>query len=521
MLYITVERKEELFMKKSILVLSILIPMIAHAGPGKPKHKKSHIKTHAKVKATKATEEVAPVVVSAPVEANPSTGFKTLSSLDLKDANLTLGLSADQLQISGNLPKECADHISISNIERFSSSKSADDLKGVDSDKSVDLKEYSSTIQAQITFCTDAKTPTLKDCIANAKSGSEMVDLSKDPNFSRTVSLSPELAIAGIVGEPMTLKSPEFIKMEKELQKLDCKECNSDWKLLSSHLSEAKELNSPLLASMMNKLFDGALVDMDKKISDSNTLNSLEKMRDQLLEMSAYATTEEQRELALSLFDKISEKNLALAGSGFKTASMATKHADFAKQTYSKVAKLAGLSAEKRDEYNAKAAEFNMGNEKRVQFIASIDGDHPEVRQYLKNSDNEQLALQYQIQKTCSGYMNQYKFTQCGELQNKYSSNQQAVQGLQTQFNLADNKNWNGIFSYWDKKNISYDQQWKTSFIHPTNTISTNSLPVMYDPRDPKYANFDASKLYQPNMMMPQVNSPYNEQTFTVTPTIH
>ncbi len=500
-------------MKKSILVLSLLLPAIANA-----KFYESILtKKHVSFAEINGDAPVAPAPVE---ESKTELTLKNVSSLELKDAKLSLDLTSEQIKISGVLPKECADRVSISDVQRFAASKSSEELKDVVLEKADHLKEYATTIQVQVSYASDPKNLTLCDCLENAKKESEKVDLSKDSRFARTVSLSPEMAIAGLVGESMNLKSPEYIKMEKQFSKLDCKDCNSDWSKISAHLKEARGFDSPLLASMMNKLFAEALSEMDKKIADANTLTALEKVRAQLLEMGEYASTDEQRTLAIVLFDKIAEKNNVLASSGHQTASMATKHADFARDTYSKMAKLPGVTEENRKELAAKADALAPGKEERLQYLSSIDGDHPEVRKYLRDSDQSQRNLQAKMQNVCSGRMNQYTFTQCGELQSQYHANQQRVGQLQSQFTLADNKNWNGIFAYWDKRNVAYDHNWRNTFINPAVTapISSNSMPDMYDPRDPRYANFDASKLYQTNAVNSQFNPMFQQQPYSITP---
>lgn len=448
--------------------------------------------------------------------------LSNVTSLDLKEAKLGLDLGIENLSLTGVAPKACADRLSLSDIKRSDSSKSPEELKDVVLEKSDSLKDYSTTIQAQVTYSGDDQNPTLRDCIANNKTSAEIVDLAKDSRFSRVVSLYPELAIAGLIGEPMDLKSPEFLKMEKQIAKLDCKDCNSDWSKISAHLKEARGFDSPLLASMMNKLFESALVEMDTKITEASSLSALEKLRLQLIEMDEYATSDEQKGLHLALFGKIIERNNQLAATGFKTATMATKHVDFARDTYSKMASLKALPEDQRSELKDRAAELAPGKEERLQLLSTIDGDHPEVKKYLKDANRQQQNLQSQMRYTCSGRMNQYKFTQCGELQNRYQENQKHMGDLQSRFTLADNQNWEGIFSQWDKRNVAYDQNWKTSFINPVAPILTNSMPDVYDPRDPKYRNiyqnFDASKLYQPNAVTSESLPLYTEQTWTSTP---
>ena len=485
-------------MKKSIFVLSLLLPLSVQAQ-------------------APAAITQAPPPAAAAVTKKQETTIKGISSLDLKDAKLSLDLTAEQIKLSGSLPKECADRLSLSDVQRHRPSKSPDELKDAALEKVDQLKDYSSTIEVQITYSSDDKNPTIRDCLANNTS-SEGIDLSKDPRFSRTVSLSPELAIAGIFGEPMLLKSPEYIKMEREIQKLDCKDCNSSWKLLSAHLTEARGFDSPLLSSMMSKLFEGSLSEMGKKIDSVTDLAALERIRDQLVEMGAFATTNDQHQLENALFIKLIEKNNLLASAGLKTSSMATRHADFNKDTYSKMLSIPGLPEEQRDALKEKAAAMAPGQPERLQFLSKIDGNHPEIQKFLRESEESQRDLQMKIQNTCMGRMNQYRFTQCGELQKQYFTNQQSTSELQSRFTLADNQNWNNIFTFWDKNNISYNQNWHTSFIKPTMQNLPNSLPDMYDPKDKRYQNFDPSKLYQTNTVMPQMNPLFSAQPYSVTP---
>jgi len=513
-------------MKKSIFVLSLLMPTIAYSQS--PVSTNTITATGTSTLTSTATSTSTSTATSTATNTNASTSakqepsLKGVSSCDLADAKLTLGLTAEQINITGSLPKECADRLTLSDIQRNAPSKSADELKDAVLEKSEELKDYSTSVQIQVTYSSDDKNPSIRDCLKNY-AASEMVDLSKDPRFARTVALSPELMIAGIIGEPMALKSPEYIKMEKEIQKLDCKDCNANWKLLSAHLKEARGFDSPLLTSMMNKLFESALIDLDKKIEDAKSLPALEQLRNQLVEMGSFSTTDEQRGSEKFLFTRLIEKNDDLANTGFKTASMASHHVDFDKDTYTKMQGIPGLPEDQRDELKEKAASLAVGQKDRLQYLSKIDGDHPEVRKYLRDADQNQRNLQTQMQNACMGRMNQYKFTQCSELQNQYNVNQQSTSDLRSRFTLADNQNWNGIFAYWDKKNIPYDQSLRTNFINPVTTtapFAPNSLPMMYDPKDKRYQNFDPSKLYQTNAVMPEMNPLFSVSPYSITPVI-
>jgi len=236
--------------------------------------------------------------------------------------------------------------------------------------------------------------------------------------------------------------------------------------------------------------------------------------------MDKFSTSDEQRGLEGALFEKLVEQNKAIASKGFKTASMATKHADFTKDTYTKMSLIHGISEDKKSDWKEKAAAMSSGKEERLKFLSSIDGDHPEVRKYLHNSQIQQRILQSQMQRVCMGPMNQYRFTQCGELQNQFNAHQQNASELQSRFTLANNQNWNGIFSYWDRKNIPYQQNWHNTFVQPTQQNVPNSMGYMYDPKVAQYSNFDASKLYQPNAVAPEMNPLFTEHPYTVTPIV-
>jgi len=303
--------------------------------------------------------------------------------------------------------------------------------------------------------------------------------------------------------------------LEKQIQKLDCKDCNSNWKLLSAHLSEAKEQNSPFLTSIMNKLFNESLQEMDKKLETILTFDSLVKFRDQLIEMGAFTMNNEQNEHLINLFEKVSDKNNLFSHTGFKTASMATRHVDFAKDTYAKMSVMTSMPEDKKTDYKERATSLSAGKDERIQMLSSIDGDHPEVRQYIEESKKVQSNLQNQYQMTCMGRMSQHNFTQCGELYNQLIAKQISSSKVESEYANAYNQNWNGIFSAWDNKRLSYNPQWKTSFMLAAPANSPNSKSYMYDPRSQQYSNFDASTLYQHNTVTPGTSTLYNPQDWS------
>ena len=554
-------------MKKSILVLSLLLPTLAHSGtpdntptttdkpavtttttaPTNTDPGKTDIvagptaTTTTPAVTTPATTTTTPVVVAPVVKAEPV--LITVSTLDLKDAKLNLALNADQLQITGILPKDCADRLSLSDVTISAPSKSTDDIKSVTVKKPDDLNDYATRVEAQITFSKDDKVPSLKACIATAALDSPKVDLSKNPLFSRTALLNPDsdIAIAGIVGEPLTLKSKSILDILGQIKVFGCTTCNDTWEKLSAHLTAAKD--SPFLKTIITSVFDSTLIDMDKKIEDAKSLSDLEKAADQLTQMSAFINTDDERGLQITLMEKIGAKGKELHSNHGKkiTDSVAIKTVDFERDNYKKLAALSGLSDDKREEYNSLAADLSPGQQGRLQFLSSIDPNNHEIRDHLRNTDKEDKSLvadiqnkTMQMQRNCMGPMMQYNFTLCGALQNDIRSLQsqdaqlkaQDAQ-LQSSYTMASNDNWNGIFATWQKDGVSYDHSFFGSMIQPVKPTtqygqgnSSQFLPQVYNPRDPQYANltnmysnFNGSQYFQNNMNQGSQNAFYTAQT--------
>jgi len=473
----------------------------------------------------------------------------TVSTLDLKDAKLALAFNADQVQITGSLPKECADRISLSDLVISAPKKSTDDIESIAVKKPDDLNDYATKIDIQVAFQKDDAVPSLKACLANASPDSPKVDLSKSPLCTRTALLNPDsdIAIAGIVGESATLslKSKGLLDILSQIKTIGCDKCNKTWDKLYANLTKAKSLDSPFLKTMITSIFDNALVDMDKTVEDAKSLDDLEKASDQLAKMSEFINSADERNLQLTLMEKIAARGKELnTNHGHKiTDSVACKTADFERNMYKKMASLDGLSDDKREEYKTLAAELAPGQATRLQFLSSIDPNNHEIRDHLRNTAKEDKDLNsaiqdktMQMQRNCMGAMMQYNFTLCGALQNDIRGLQaqdaqlkaQDAQ-LQSNYTVASNDNWNGIFSTWQKDGVSYDHSFFGSLIQPVRPTTqyglgntSQTLPQVYNPRDPQYANltsmsnvysnFNGNQYYQSTANQGSMNAFYNAQ---------
>ncbi len=491
-------------MKKSILVLSLLLPTItfAQVGPtaGGPA----------------PTDGDTPVAAAAPLPKEELV-LNNVTSKDMLDGDLSLKMTKDNmLMISGKLPVDCADRISLSDYKKFPAPKSEEEMKDAVIEKSDDMKEYSSSIEVQVTYASDSKNPTLRDCIANHKSSPTLILASDDPRFSRKVGFSPELVIAGLIGEKMDVKSAKYLEVEAQLASLDCKDCNSNWKKARTQLDSARGFESPLLSSMMNKLLELNLVETSKKLETTTTLSSLEKIREQLGDMAKYATTDEQRDALNALYTKLIERNSAMAAT---SGSRVTKHADFEKDTYTKMLDIPNLPEEQRATLQEKAAGMSEGHPDRVNYVCAVDCDNNEIKNILRANDKVERQLESKMSRLGCVQKNRYNFTQCGELQNELNSNKERFSALRSKATIAYNQNWTNTFALWEKRGIAYNNTWNTSFLKPVAPIATKSLPEMYDPRDPAYKNFDPSKLYQVTPGDAVSGNLFTEQPFSVQQT--
>jgi len=531
-------------MKKSILVLSLLLPTLAHSGttdkpattddnkpavtstattpattdPVKTDPSKTDIvagpttsSTATTPATTTATTPAATTpAVTTPVVAKVEHTLVPLSSADLKDAKVSFDLVDGSFKLSSpSFSKICGDKLSISDVTISGATRGTDeDDKNIEIKKPDDLKDYATQARAQITYEADEQNPTLKACLANA-ANSDKVALS----ITRTALLNPEsdLAIAGIDGEPLTLKSRKYNEIVANLSSINCVHCNDTWKKLSAHLSAAKD--SPYLATLITSIFDSALIDMDKKIEDAKGLSDLTKAADQLASMSDFIKTDDERGLQVTLLEKIAAKGRELNSNHGKkiTDSVASKTADFERDIYNKIAGLSGLEDDKREEYRTLAADLGKGKPGRLQFLSSIDPNNHEIRDHLRDTAKQDKELNLEIQdktvqmqRNCMGMMARYNFSLCGELQNDIRDLQAQDAQLKTQdaqlaanYVPAYNDNLNNMFATWQKDGVSYDHSFFASLIQPVKAMTwgntSQNLPQVYNPRDPQYANLTST----------------------------
>jgi len=436
-------------MKKSFIVLSLLLPLSAHAQTAKStdsktqtaatqpaatnatddqKSKKKDASVATNTNPVPAASTTAPSnttpAITAPASATPlavaptiapATAAATntdvssteplavkpktnkLTAYDLKDAGVTLEMDDAKVFLNGSIPKECADRLSLSNVHKSAptaSSEDADtDTQTDDLTKVDDLKSRAANIDVQILFMSDAKTQSLTDCIANNQNSSP-VDLRSDPHFSRTVSLSPELSVLRIEGDLDGIKSPEYKRKVAWINRINCPTCNLKWEKANSNIQEALNSSWPSLA---NAILDGSLDNLDKTLAEAKNLNDLKKSESQLVQMGKYAKTDDQRKKVLDLFQKLQAGNASFANNGKKTASAATNHVEFARELLNKMAGLPGLDSDTVAGLKTEADNLRPGHPQRAQFLAGIDPNHPEVADYLRQDSAKQNDLKQQL----------------------------------------------------------------------------------------------------------------------------
>lgn len=432
--------------------------------------------------------ESKPVVVSKALEikAEPIVVRKqaklkdVVSSIDADEfEKLGLGFSFEDgnLQLTGQLPSACADQLSL-DVKK-------ETLSEVDSDarveKAEDLKEHSSRIGGRLSFHGNEGMKSLSDCLA-ANEDESKVDLSTKHNVRRLALDDNEIAVAGLLDSSNKVivnkdsaKSSEYKKLERQLAKLDCKECSADASSLRSRLSELKTMDSPLVASILPKLLEESIKQASGRIESAKKIRDLESIRTDLIEIAnmipGLKISSESKEDRLAEiaehFGTLMAKNQELAFEA-KSATERTRSAEFMASTYEKMAALPGMEDDSKDEALALSKSYKKGGERRLDYLSSIDPTHAEVKDALKKADLTEFKLQREAQAACLGNANQFNFVRCSAAQTKLQEFASKMNPLKQRFVAATSG-----FSQ-PSANSGLDQWFNKSA--PANTAQTNNL---------------------------------------------
>ncbi len=506
-------------MKKSLLLVTLAIPTSAMAlsptttiakAPTEP------VKTEI---AAEKKEEVKIVDSKLPVPVTGETPEEIkASSSDLKSAGVEIELNSGKIRFKGMIPEFCAEKLSLANVASHDDVK---ELKNAKISKESDLDAYTKAYKIEVHF---AKTPTyksLKECVDKLKGlPTTALESSLKESHFRDLSLEDkDLATIRFNDDKdkFVIKSSELKKRISDLEKVNCESCS-----LTSILDETKD--NEFLNYARENLFNKSLDGMKDKISKMDSLAQLTETRDQLVEMNKYVTKTAQRDEIIDLMSTLADRNFDVAKSGRRTAREATHHVDFSKETFESIASLEGINVSDKEVFKEKAGMLESHSKDRIQFLSSIDGDHPELRREIERSQMEQQSILAQFQRSCSGQNAQHNFTQCGELQNAFKSNMDMFNLLQNNYAQAHNENWNSIFSRWDNKGISYNPSMKQTVMFPSSGIQPVSSPLSTGfatnsaPMNLGYSDFAQPGMSQMNNQQSQFINLYAPQSMAISP---
>jgi hypothetical protein len=427
----------------------------------------------------------------------------TVSAEEIANAKLKGSFKNDLFRLTGVLPSACADRLSMTDINVVDPEKTMDSAEGQEVSKD-SLHDYATKVTFNVSFKSDAEHATLKDCLTKYENGAER----KNVDLSHLMPGTAKLAIVTVGEEGTEWKSPELIRLEKQHTNLECTSCNSSWSKARSTLKDARGFDSPLLEGLMSKLLENSLKEADSSIDEASQLVGLEKISKELFEMLDFAKAETLQLKIVDLLEKSVLKSLSLSKSGHITASMASRHADFAHDTYMAIAKIKIIEsdANKKSDFKQRATEFAKGSDSRIQYISSIDGDNPEVRAYLKIADAKQRDFLFEMNRVCNTFHPQ-AFAQCAEMRVVFQQNEKILLDLQNRYVSSYNQVWNNVYSQWDFTNKQGDQRWKSTYQINSPSMIMKSGNSIQTPTSVQYTGMDRSGTQQQLNAMSGLNS--------------
>jgi len=390
--------------------------------------------------------QVKPVALKAP----KAKAVDTIVDADeFKKLGLGFTFHENNLQLTGELPEVCADQLTLDvKKESADALPSNTQLQNLD-----DLKEHASRVGGRLTFHGNENLKTLSDCVQHADDDKK--DVSSISKLSHSAVSDHEIAMAGLLDSSNKVqltddsaKSGEYVKLEKQVQKLDCKECNADANSLRTRIDELKSTDSPLVASLLPKLLELSIQQSADRIPSAQSIHELEVIRGDLVQTANLIPTlkisvaDQQKYL-----DSVTEQMTSLLGKdqelsvSTQSSVVLTQGADFMAQTYTAIAKLPKMDAERKKEALEIAKDYGKDGNRRLAFL-SIDPSHPEVQAALKNGPAEIQKLQRNAQAVCAGTQNQFNFTNCSEAQKQLQIASSQLQSLQQRsYSISLNQN--------------------------------------------------------------------------------
>jgi len=360
--------------------------------------------------------------------------FAEISKEDLQGAGITgngFKTFAGEVVLSGELPKECSDRLSLVSSDRLSlvSSEPTPGAEGLAGKMDVAVRYEQKPGDAYKDFA---------DCLTQ--------------NKGKNVR---SFTVKGFFKEPkngVTLVLPDGTELESELLKAlgklqeQCENCTAAQR--RDRFNEIIKLKNPALEAsakvQLEKLIEQAAID----IRNAKSIGDLEKIRKNLMTTAQDAgwlekDRDELRDKIRGLYKQILDKASLLAkdsrkcsdkssdGIFSKSSSCATvgQYADFAAETFRDLATLPGLTAEERSLISDKAKEYEEGSLERVKFIANIDPVNEEVTDAIQSGRNELRSAAYDVQRECA-YLTPQTFSSCNQAKKGYMDLTKTYQDL-------------------------------------------------------------------------------------------
>lgn len=399
----------------------------------------------------------------------------------------------DLFRLTGVIPSVCADRLSMSEITSEPATKTVDSIDGQEISKD-SLRDYATKVRVTVTFKNDSDLPTLGDCLTKNENSTDR----KSVDLYHLMPSAAKLAVVTVGEDGTEWKSPELARLEKQHSNLECTSCNSSWSKARITLKDARGFDSPLLDGLMNKLLESSLAETKPLIESASHLSDLEKIRSQLVEMLEFAKLENSQLAIAELLESTVLKSLELSKSDHITASMASRHADFAYETYLSISKIKAIASDssKKDSYKQRALEFAKGSDSRIQFISSIDGDNPEIRSYLKSADAKQREFLFEMNRVCNTF-NPQAFMQCAEMRSVFQQNEKILTDLQNRYVSSYNQVWNSMHSQWNYTYQQGNQGWRNTYQIQSPASIMNSGSNVKNPAIIQYTGMDRSGTQQ------------------------
>jgi hypothetical protein len=475
----------------------------------------------------------------APEEKAPETKFKKsaitakIDNASLVDADefkkLGLGLifTGNKLQITGNLADQCSAQLNIE-VKKLQPSDQSDSKAENEEGLIAQANHYG----ARITFSGSAEVKTLSDCV-NFDLNAPKSELSSNSKLSRELLVDHEIAVAGLLDSSNNVllekdfaRSDEYKRASKLIASVDCKSCNSNTDSLRSRINELKSMDSKLVGSLLPKLLEASIAQIEDRISKAKNMGELEKILADLSDLAesvpGLKISADDKGAQLSLiadqFNGLVAKNRSLAYE-LKSEKERTRSADFMVKAHEQLSKLPGIDEDSKDEALKIAASYKKNGDQRLDFLSEIDPNHHEVIEGMKKADLSLTKLQRDAQNACKGSANRYNFSRCTDAMNKYQSLSQHQKLIKDRFQAAQQMNsmmvqpstQNPMLSTWFAANMS------ASAAPTTVTNAPNNQPFVLNPAVMPGAtaynqsvDLDARNVFANNLVYNQAyNNPY------------